>query len=261
LLLKRILSSLVGIPLVILAVWQGGIFFSLLLLLAMIIALLELNKMFSKINIACPYWFMLLNLLILFGAAANGGLLNYLQGVFFVILIFLLSGVFFYPGTGPEKLAGGLFGVLYISMLLFLYFLGSMEYGRYWVFLVLAGTWTGDILAYIVGKNFGKKKIAPLLSPGKTVEGALAGIVGSMLILFILNHYFILTTAPAALGLGILIGTVGIIGDLFESSIKRTSGTKDSGSIIPGHGGIMDRIDSLFFIAPTAYWAIYFIVR
>lgn len=250
-----------GIPLIILAVWQGGIVYSLLILLAMVIALFELNKMFSIIKIASPLWFMLLGLFVLFAAAVYGGVLLYLYGIFFVIFVFLLSGVFFYPGLGPEKLAGGLFGVLYISMLLFLYFLGSMEDGRYWIFLVLAGTWTGDIMAYIVGKKFGRKKIAPLLSPGKTIEGALAGIIGSILILLILNQYFILTTAPAVLVLGLLLGIAGICGDLFESSIKRTSGTKDSGSLIPGHGGIMDRIDSLFFIAPTAYWVIYFIVR
>ena len=129
--------------------------------------------------------------------------------------------------------------------------------GAAWVYLILAVTFLQDTAAYFVGRRLGRHKLAPLLSPKKTWEGAFGGLAGaisgSLLCVWLLG-------LPIDLGAGILIGVVGGIvgplGDLAESLIKRQVGLKDIGSIIPGHGGILDRADSLLFTAPTLYYLI-----
>lgn len=129
------------------------------------------------------------------------------------------------------------------------------EAGTGWVMFVLVLIWTNDTFAYYGGRLFGSHKLAPMISPGKTVEGAIAGIVSGITPAFFLNAGF-------SLGLGglevvfisIALGIAGIIGDLSESLVKRGAGVKDSGWIMPGHGGLLDRIDSLLFAVPAFYY-------
>lgn len=116
--------------------------------------------------------------------------------------------------------------------------------------LVLLPLWIGDTLAYFVGKRFGRRLLAPTISPKKTVEGGVANLVGSILgamgVAMLLH-----VPLTIAAGCGALTGTLGQAGDLFESALKRRSGLKDSGSLLPGHGGVLDRIDSLLLSAPA----------
>lgn len=124
------------------------------------------------------------------------------------------------------------------------------------ILFLLVVTWCGDTAAYILGKWLGKHKLAPQISPGKTVEGTIAGLcigaLGGLGIWFLLLEEML---GPVhALGLGILLGIVSQISDLSESIIKRTADVKDSGTLIPGHGGFLDRCDSLIFAAPTLYY-------
>jgi phosphatidate cytidylyltransferase len=133
----------------------------------------------------------------------------------------------------------------------------GIEPGAAWIYLVLAITWIQDTAAYFAGKNFGRHKMAPLLSPKKTWEGAAGGLLGSILagVVCVPLLGLPITLAQAGL-LGLVGGIVGPLGDLAESMIKRQVGLKDAGNLIPGHGGILDRADSLLFTGPVLYYLI-----
>ena len=119
-----------------------------------------------------------------------------------------------------------------------------------WLLLALVPTWIGDTVAYLVGSRVGRRKIAPTVSPGKTWEGTLAGFGGAAVAALLIAVSAGLNTGPSLL-VAALVGPVGLLGDLFESGIKRAAGAKDSGTLFPGHGGVLDRIDSLIFVAPA----------
>jgi phosphatidate cytidylyltransferase len=133
----------------------------------------------------------------------------------------------------------------------------GMQPGVAWIYCILAITWAQDTAAYTVGRRFGRHKLAPILSPKKTWEGAAGGMIGSILaaVVCVLLFGLPITLLQAAL-LGFVGGIVGPLGDLSESLIKRQVGLKDAGNLIPGHGGILDRADSLLFTAPILYYLI-----
>lgn len=119
-----------------------------------------------------------------------------------------------------------------------------------WLLLALVPTWVGDSVAYLVGSRIGRRRIVPSISPGKTWEGTLAGFGAAAVVALLIAVSAGLRTGPALLVAG-LVGPAGFAGDLFESAIKRAAGAKDSGTLFPGHGGVLDRIDSLIFVAPA----------
>jgi phosphatidate cytidylyltransferase len=124
----------------------------------------------------------------------------------------------------------------------------------------MAITWINDTLAYFVGRAIGRHKLLPRVSPGKTIEGAIAGLIGGLLTAVLLGANFIGPHVGVNASLlkwaagGIIIAAVAQIGDLAESLFKREAGVKDSGKLLPGHGGVLDRFDALFFAIPVAYW-------
>lgn len=128
------------------------------------------------------------------------------------------------------------------------------DHGIFWIFFLLIIIFSGDIGAFYVGINFGKHKLCPSISPGKTIEGAIGGIVSNLIMGSILKILFLPTASwSISILFFITIGVIGQIGDLFESELKRSSNIKDSGWILPGHGGILDRIDAVLFAAPVTY--------
>jgi phosphatidate cytidylyltransferase len=129
--------------------------------------------------------------------------------------------------------------------------------GLGWLVLIVAVTWLTDTAAYLGGRALGKHKLAPRLSPGKTIEGAASGVIIGTLAGWLVVYAFELPLpAYAGLLIGLLLSIVGQIGDLAESLIKRDLGVKDMGNVIPGHGGILDRIDALLFTLPVGYYLI-----
>jgi phosphatidate cytidylyltransferase len=155
--------------------------------------------------------------------------------------------------------AGSLFGALWLGALMgtiaALRHQPSPELGAWRVILLLFIVMTGDTLAYLVGHAVGRHRLAPNLSPGKTVEGALGGLAGGVLGALLVRLLGFATLSWAeVVGLGVVVAGVGIAGDLAESLLKRWAGVKDSGSLIPGHGGVLDRSDSLLFGAPVLYY-------
>lgn len=133
--------------------------------------------------------------------------------------------------------------------------LKSLESGNAWLLLILLIVWAADIGAYFSGKRWGKVKLAPHVSPGKTREGMYGGLVAVALTVFIFSWWNELSYSGIVylMLLSIFVGLVSVMGDLFESLLKRHAGLKDSGSILPGHGGVLDRIDSILAAAPFYY--------
>jgi phosphatidate cytidylyltransferase len=154
-----------------------------------------------------------------------------------------------------ESTANTLFGAIYIGWLLgYAIWLQGRADGPQLVLFLVGVTWAGESAAYLVGSSVGRHRLAPVLSPGKTVEGAIAQVIVSIAAALVLGFWLL----PAcgllgAAGAGVVLGVIGQVGDLAESAIKRSIGTKDTGDLIPGHGGMLDRIDSLLFNAPALY--------
>ncbi len=147
-------------------------------------------------------------------------------------------------------------GMAYIA-LPFSYFalIGRLEDGKWWILFLFAVIWANDTFAYITGKTLGRHKLCPSISPKKTVEGALGGIAGGVAAALLFNHFAGMGAQWAVMiGLSVFLGLVGMAGDLAESVLKRAAGVKDSGSIVPGHGGVLDRTDSLIFTIPVLYY-------
>lgn len=188
----------------------------------------------------------------------------------FLLVTTLVVFVVKYPKYTVSQLFSGVFGMLYIPVMLsFIYQTReSIRFGSWIVWLVYVSSWGSDTCAYIVGKLFGKTKLAPVLSPKKSVEGAVGGIAGSALIGVIfafvkctLNHESYELVIPFGI-IGGLGSVISQIGDLAASGIKRNFEVKDYGNIIPGHGGILDRYDSVIITSPIVYFlASYFMGR
>lgn len=174
--------------------------------------------------------------------------------------------VFTYPRYRSDQVTGAFFGVVYVAVMLScIYELRILDKGVYLVWLVFLASWGCDTCAYCAGMLLGKHKMAPKLSPKKTVEGAVGGVLGAALLGFLYGAYFeghmvelarpgVISAAACAIA-----AVISQIGDLAASAIKRNHGVKDYGHLIPGHGGILDRFDSMIFTAPAIYFAVMFL--
>ncbi len=158
-----------------------------------------------------------------------------------------------------EALMDGLvlvMGVLYIGLTLsYLLLIRNLPEGTLLIFLLFLVTWTGDTGAYIVGKSLGRHALAPVISPKKTYEGLAGGLALACVTALVARSWFLPAFSFAdCIALAVILTVVGLIGDLAESTIKRSAGFKDSGALIPGHGGMLDRLDSLLFTGPAFYY-------
>jgi len=198
-----------------------------------------------------------LGLLVSAGFAVPG-LLAEPATITIIVMAVLLNHVL----SGRELTTGFLdtavltFGVFYVAWLLgHLILIRQMAEGAFLIFFVFLVTWANDTAAYYVGTFWGQRQMAPRISPKKTWEGAVGGLLGSVAAAFACRAWFLDSlSASDAATLGLLIGVMAPLGDLSESVLKRSAGVKDSGGIIPGHGGILDRMDSLIFTAPVLYY-------
>jgi phosphatidate cytidylyltransferase len=155
-----------------------------------------------------------------------------------------------------------IFGMVYIPLLASHFILlRKLDSGIYWILLVLVIGIIGDTVALYVGKSLGKRKLLPLVSPGKTVEGTIGLILGGTIAACIFGYFLIPRISIVHfLILGLVGSIIGQLGDLCESAIKRNYGRKDASSLLPGHGGLMDRMDSLIFLAPFVYYYRIFVI-
>jgi phosphatidate cytidylyltransferase len=192
------------------------------------------------------------------------GLEEYEMLVFALLVIAVMSAyVFLFPKYTTEQVMMTVFGIFYVAVMLsYIYMVRNMTDGIYLVWLIFVAAFGNDTCAYFVGVLFGKHKMSPKLSPKKSVEGAVGGVVGAavigMIYGFIVGKYLSVPYPMITFGIASFIGAgLAIVGDLAASAIKRNHDVKDYGSLIPGHGGILDRFDSVIFTAPAVYWAVY----
>lgn len=255
----RLLTALVGVPALVWVIgWGGPTLFSCLVFLGILVALWEYH------HIAFRSAMREQAVGILAGAVVAAAVLLYdstgaapwLAGV--AVCLFAIQ--LFFGGTLTDRfnhLCWTLLGAVYIGFLLphaaLVYRLAD---GPQWTFFTLIVVMIGDTAAYIVGKSIGKTKLYPEISPGKTVEGAIGSTAASLIAGAVAGHY-LLPWYPSLelVGVSLLLSLLGQVGDLFESWIKRVFGVKDSSGILPGHGGLLDRLDSLIF--PLVFIAYY----
>lgn len=242
--------------------WGGWFLYTLVWLIAMI-GLYEYQKAIQKgkwkanpLNILGFIATTILFKGLLFG---RGDFLVFIGILYFIILLMIY--VFSYPKWSHRQLAEELFGFIYIpTMLIFLCLTRDLSKGAILVWLIPICSWGSDTCAYCVGMLIGKHKMAPILSPKKSIEGAVGGILGSGLLAGLLgywqlkDHFSFIQGIILLVMIGMIGAFISMIGDLVASGIKREYEIKDYGNIIPGHGGILDRFDSMIMISPIIFW-------
>lgn len=196
----------------------------------------------------------------------NGDLFVYLLAVIvFLFLAEMFSYVFTFPKYQAEQAVASIFSFMYAPVMLsFIELVRARPEGKYLVWIILISSWGCDTCAYCVGKLIGKKKIFPILSPKKSLEGCIGGVIGATILGTVYGWFFMgkntenLIAYATMCALGAL---ASMVGDLAASAIKRNKQIKDYGTLIPGHGGIMDRFDSVIVTAPMVYFLAYFLLN
>ena len=259
---KRVITALWGIPLLIAAVWfdKPLPWFTVLLAIWGVLAVFEFYRMVAASKIApLTYFGLVWSLLFILSPHFNN---DFITSPTLLTSGVVLSLVWLVLRRQKEGAFIGwawtIAGILYVGWLLsYFVALRGLDDGRNWVFFALFATFGSDTAAFFLGRALGRHHLVPSISPGKTWEGAIGGIFGAIMI-------SLLFTLPTPLGLplsywqaillGLLVSIFGQLGDLVESLLKRNMGVKDSGKLLPGHGGFLDRIDSIVFAGIVIYY-------
>jgi phosphatidate cytidylyltransferase len=259
--LKRWVTGLIALPFLIFLVYKGGILFTLLISIACLVSLWEYFRIVFNAEVKSLFriillWGYFIGIACIWATYVIGLDLSFSLIALNLLIVALISLFQFKSQASVlDVIKGQIQGVIYIPVLLsFLIAIRENSGGMIWIFYLLAIIFAGDTSAYYVGSYFGRHKLSPAISPGKTVEGSLGGLVAN-LFAGAVGKYFFFSELPWGVSVifFIAVGSAGQVGDLFESELKRSSNVKDSSTILPGHGGILDRIDALLFAAPVAY--------
>lgn len=264
---QRLVTAAVGIPVILAVILIGGPLYTAVAAVILALAALELMAALEPVTYPDaahrPLW---QPRAVAIPAVAGAGALaiaadagfDEWSGVFvlavgaaFLVLIPLGD-----PQSGLRDWVSIVATLAYVGVLgSYLVLLRQLPDGAEWVLLAVLGTWAADTFAYFTGKLTGRRKLAPKISPGKTVEGTIGGIVGGFVSVIVIAEVLGLpvNTSQAAL-LALLLPAVAVVADLGESMIKRGAHVKDSSTLVPGHGGILDRMDSILFTVPLVYY-------
>ena len=260
-LVKRLASVLVLLPVFLLIVIKApGWMFNTLVVIASATALWELLRLFEQARRPVDRGFSLVAGVAVTASFGASRLLDPLALPVFALalaVVAVLTAPVWRGTPDVERAANNLLAVTYVGWLLGFGILlhHTSPVGDELVLFVVGVTWVGETAAYLVGSTLGRHKLAAIISPRKTVEGALAQVVASIATGAALGGWLLPSCGYGfALGAGALLGVIGQFGDLAESAIKRSANTKDTGGLIPGHGGMLDRIDSLLFNFPAFYY-------
>jgi phosphatidate cytidylyltransferase len=254
---SRVLVTVVAVPIVLWLVYLGGWWLVGLAVLGALLALHELYVMARSLRplVLAGYAGAVATLL----GAHLGGPVWMVGGFMLTLLLaFLLYGIAETRQPATVTTSVTVLGVAWIGLgLAHLLLLRDVpEHGRLAIFTVLLAIFADDTAAYLVGRLIGRHKLAPALSPGKTWEGFVAGTVAAILVVFFALYDQDFLTIPESIALGAAIALAGAAGDLFESAVKRDLNVKDSGRLLAGHGGMLDRIDSLLFAGVAALYLV-----
>lgn len=252
--LKRLIVAIVLLPLIYLYInYLPEIYFLFLIILISLIATTEFYSMY-KVYGLLRFVGLLFSVLFLLFSYYYEYLLTDIFFSFFIIFLALRLLTKKTPISALSEVAPAIIGLYYISGLMsYQIFLRRM--GIEWIILLYASVWLADSFAYYIGKGFGKRKLFVKVSPNKTIAGAIGSFIGSITGVFLIKMLLIPSmTTKYSLIIGIIIGGISIIGDLIESMFKRDAGVKDSGFLLPGHGGILDKIDGILITAPLLHW-------
>lgn len=262
----RVISGVVLAAITISALVCGSWYLFLLCLGISLIGMYELYKTtgIEKSLIAgCGY----LTALCYYLCMATGGeqyeILVFVLGLMAVMTVYVVT----FPKYQAEHAMLSFFGIFYVALMLsYIYKVRILEDGIYIVWLVFVSSWGNDTFAYFTGVLFGKHKMAPKLSPKKSVEGGIGGVAGATLLglaygYIVSGHMSEFFVHPVyTFAIASCIGAIlAVVGDLAASAVKRNHQIKDYGRLIPGHGGILDRFDSVIFTAPAVFWAVFII--
>ena len=259
---KRWITALIALPVLFVLILKGGPqVFTFAVVAVSSISLWEYFRIVfgqhtPAVSWTLPAWAQVCGTLIIIAASYHDTM-----SLLALLVINLIGTAFFsiqrFRSTQDAPLVAvkSVFGVVYIPLFLsFLIMLYTSANGVLWVFFLLVVIAAGDTGAYYVGTFWGRRKLCPAVSPKKTVEGAVGGLAANLALAWLFKLIFL----KAMVGLtctvfAVVVGVVGQAGDLFESEFKRAAGVKDSGNLLPGHGGFLDRLDALLFAAPVAY--------
>ena len=257
----RVITAAVGVPLVILAIWFGDPWFSLLIAAAALTGTYEFYHM-ANFDRREPMLYLGLSwalALVLSPHYRNPDVLPIV-----ITAAMLISLIWLLLRPSREKAfhnwAWTIVGALYVGWMLSYWLnLRGLEDGRNWVYLAMLTTFANDTGAFFIGRARGKHKLAPMISPAKTWEGAIGGLVSAILAAIVIALVFTLISPFTfkywqIILLGFLVSLFAQLGDLVESLLKRNMGVKESGNLLPGHGGILDRFDSLIFVGAVVYY-------
>ena len=262
----RLLSGIILVILALIVIISGGYVTLLSLLGISFIGMYELYRVFKleKTPLAVVSYVIAA---VFYGLEAFSFAVDPMIMVMLFLIILMFVYVFTYPKYEAKDVMAIFFGMFYVAIMLsYVYQIRVLENGLYLAFLIFICSWGCDTCAYCVGVCFGKHKMAPILSPKKSIEGAVGGVVGTALLAAIYGFVFKTQMGLETKGIIVLAvisaiaGLISMVGDLTASAIKRNYDIKDYGHLIPGHGGIMDRFDSMMITAPIIYYlAVYFL--
>ena len=277
---SRTLVNILGIPLIVGSIYLGGYLFTSLIAAIIILGTIEYNNLLKKKS-ATPSFTLLIigQLLLIIGSYSftyysnlsqipisniKSHFVEYSDTLFWYFILFTIVSmvyeVFRKKNTPLLNISSNIFGFVWIGL-----FINSLVYvrliaGAELTLVMFFSLWICDTFAFFFGKNFGKRKIMPEISPNKTVVGTISGLIGSIMFIMMLAHFSVINLSLiSALILGLITGGISQFGDFFESLLKREVNIKDTSNILSGHGGILDRFDSLAIISPLLLLFVYIV--
>ncbi len=258
---QRIITALIGIPVLIAVIWFGEPWFTILVAIWGVLAVFEFYRLVAASKVSpLTYFGLIWTLLFILSPHFDYEIVTspLLASAVVLPLIWLLLRP--QKETAFADWAWTIAGILYVGWLLsYLVALRGLDAGRGWVFFVLFTSFGSDTAAFFVGRAWGKRHLAPFISPGKTWEGTIAGVFGAIIVSLGVDALFNLPIGYGqAVLLGLLVSIFGQLGDLVESLFKRNMGVKESGKLMPGHGGLLDRMDSVVFAGVVVYYYVLF---
>ena len=230
----RLITALIGIVVLAIAISYGGFIFNLMMSILAFIGWVEFGSLCRHMKVkVLPIWGLIYVVLVCGSKVSIQSICATVSGILYVtsgfVALMAIRDTQIYKNTT--------------------YYAGQSSFGESVIWVLLLSIWASDTFAYFVGKKWGSRRIVPDISPNKTLEGFIGGFIGCVLTGWIGSICLGLPTTIGT-GIGIIVGIMAPLGDLFESKLKRLANKKDSGSVLPGHGGVLDRFDSVLFATP-----------